>query len=611
MQTESAGYLIVDIGSTTTKALLIEQDGGQWRLTHRAEAGTTVEAPYEDVMIGVRRAIGDIEQFSGRRLLDDGELVAGAESCCQFLATSSAGGGLQVLVCGLSKAVTVESAERAALGAGAIIMDVFSPDDGRGLLAHLEALRRARPDMVLLAGGIESALNVNFVIEFCDLLNSAKPQPRFGQSYAVPVIYAGCVNGAPLAADTLNSGFELHVVPNIRPSFDTEQLGPARDAMHELFLSHVMAQAPGYTGVTRQTAADVLPTPVAVGKIMSRLAERDGIDILGADIGGATTDVFSVIDGRFSRSVSANLGMSYSAGNVVASGGIASVVGWLPFGADPLAIQNEIMDKLLNPTSVPATWRDLIVEQALARVALGLSLGQHVALTRELPRETNPMLRALQSQNRNFSVGVSRKATLDRQAIDLIVGSGGVLSHAPRRQQAALMLLDAFCPQGETFLAVDSVFMMPHLGVLSEIAPSVALEVLERDCFVPLGTSFCLYSTSGKSQAAMAAEFEVALDGSSSVRGSVAIGELRVVPLPAGQLAQVSIRPVAGVNAGAGEGRPISRQAKGGQVGVIIDARVNFLADQPLERRVALNRRAAIAIGAFTVEELEVAVDAG
>jgi len=70
--------------------------------------------------------------------------------------------------------------------------------------------------------------------------------------------------------------------------------------------------------------------------------------------------------------------------------------------------------------------------------------------------------------------------------LDMIVGSGGVLSHAPRREQAALMMLDAYQPEGITMLAVDSIFMMPQLGILSTVMPEAAAQVFERDCLIKL-----------------------------------------------------------------------------------------------------------------------------
>jgi len=43
-----------DCGSTTTKAILIEKRDGEYRLIVRGEAPTTVEAPFEDVTMGVQ-----------------------------------------------------------------------------------------------------------------------------------------------------------------------------------------------------------------------------------------------------------------------------------------------------------------------------------------------------------------------------------------------------------------------------------------------------------------------------------------------------------------------------------------------------------------------------
>jgi sugar (pentulose or hexulose) kinase len=43
--------LATDCGSTTTKAILIQKLGDEYRQTHRGEAPTTVEAPFEDVTL--------------------------------------------------------------------------------------------------------------------------------------------------------------------------------------------------------------------------------------------------------------------------------------------------------------------------------------------------------------------------------------------------------------------------------------------------------------------------------------------------------------------------------------------------------------------------------
>ena len=114
----------------------------------------------------------------------------------------------------------------------------------------------------------------------------------------------------------------LTVTENIRPVLEEENLEPARHVIHDLFLEHVMAQAPGYRKLMDWTSAPIMPTPGAVGEIMQTIARQQGINVVGVDIGGATTDVFSVFDGVFNRTVSANLGMSYSVSNVLAEAGL-------------------------------------------------------------------------------------------------------------------------------------------------------------------------------------------------------------------------------------------------------------------------------------------------
>ena len=98
--------LATDCGSTTTKAILIEYIDGEYRLSYRGEAPTTVEAPFEDVTRGVLNATMEIEELSGRKLLEGDNIITpqkdnvGADI---YISTSSAGGGLQMMVAGVVK----------------------------------------------------------------------------------------------------------------------------------------------------------------------------------------------------------------------------------------------------------------------------------------------------------------------------------------------------------------------------------------------------------------------------------------------------------------------------------------------------------------------------
>ena len=128
-----------DCGSTTTKAILIERgEDDVYRQTYRGEAPTTVEAPFEDVTRGVLNAIQEVEELSGRQILEGERIITpvehGARGVDLYVSTSSAGGGLQMMVAGVVQAMTGESAQRCALGAGAIVMDILAAKDRKSVV---------------------------------------------------------------------------------------------------------------------------------------------------------------------------------------------------------------------------------------------------------------------------------------------------------------------------------------------------------------------------------------------------------------------------------------------------------------------------------------------
>ena len=559
--------IATDCGSTTTKAILIEKKGDAYRQTHRGEAPTTVEAPFEDVTRGVLNAIQEIEELSGRRILDGERIITpanGGEGVDIYISTSSAGGGLQMMVAGVVKAMTGESAQRCALGAGAIVMDVLSTDDGRLPHQKIERIRQLRPDMVLLSGGTDGG-TVTHVVEMAEFIAAANPSPRFGVGFKLPVIYAGNRDVSQVVEKTLGEKTALTITENLRPVLERENLGPAREKIHDLFLEHVMAQAPGYPKLISWSGAPIVPTPGAVGLIIQKIAEKKDIHVIGVDIGGATTDIFSVFGGSFHRTVSANLGMSYSVSNVLAEAGLPNIVRWVPFPVDEADLRDRVKNKMIRPTTIPQTLDELKIEQALAREALRLAFVQHRKLAVGLKGVQTE--RSLSDVFDQVGTGESLIRMMD---LDLIVGSGGVLSHAPRRAQSMAMIIDAFQPEGVTRIGVDSVFMMPHLGVLSQVNEKAATEVFERDCMIYLGT--CVAPTGSGKPGDVCCTFQIRLpNGETS--GELKVGELIKFPLPEDASAEIVLQPDRKWDAGAGRGQEISTTVYGGVVGLILDGR--------------------------------------
>ena len=595
--------LATDCGSTTTKAILIEKGPDGFRLTARGEAPTTVEAPFEDVTRGVLNAVREVEELRGRRLLDGDAILSpqrGEDGVDLYLSTSSAGGGLQMMVSGLVMQMTGESAQRAALGAGAIVMDVMALNDGRRVHEKVRRLRQLRPDMILLSGGTDGG-EVKRVAEMAELLAAADPRARLGTGYELPVIYAGNHAAAGIVRGTLGGSTALTVVDNLRPTLERENLQPARDAIHELFMEHVMAHAPGYRKLMSWSPVPIMPTPGAVGLIIEKVARRDGVAVVGVDIGGATTDVFSVFhaDGGqpvFNRTVSANLGMSYSVSNVMAEAGIENILRWVPFHVDETELRNRIRNKMIRPTTIPQTLEDLVVEQAICREALRLSFEQHKALAVGLKGR---------QQARDISDAMAQSASgatlVDLMALGLLVGSGGVLSHAPRRAQAMLMMVDAFLPEGVTELAADSVFMTPQLGVLSTVHEEAASQVFERDCLIVLGACVAPVGAGKPGQPCVTVEVHA---GGAPVLRRVAYGGFERIETGGTGPVRILATPERGFDLGAGRGKPVERQVRAGVAGVLVDARGRrpFQLPADADARIAALRAWARTLDAYPRE---------
>lgn len=544
--------VVVDVGSTTTKAVLLVRGEGGWTMTRR-ESPTTVEAPDLDVRVGLTAALGDLEAATGETLLD------GERPTLPLFATSSAGGGLAMVVTGLVKAVTTRSAELAALGAGAILLDTIAMDDGRVPWRKVEALRRVRPDLLLFAGGFDGGA-ISGPVTLAELVHDAALTPKLDPGARLPVLYAGNADARGYVEEVLADRYRFEAIPNLRPESDRENLEPARKAILETFHEHVMSHAPGYAGLVEIAEKPVLPTPTAVSELLRLVSARVPGRILVVDVGGATTDVFTAEGGNVFRTVSANLGMSYSALHVLRTQD--AFLRELLAGGEYGAFEDRVAEKHVHPTRLPATEEDVRAERAIAAAAVRGAVREHLAILGNTALSRGEDDLALRSIGRNRR---GRAAPADDFALagyDLIVGSGGALSHPPREATAAL-LVEALRPVGVVRLGVDRAFVFPHLGVLSRTGPELALALWEDVGFVPLGT---LVAPAGRSRRASLAVRGRGPDGE-EIRRELEGGAVATVPLPPGTEVEFAAK-ARGLKLGAKR-----FTAAGGEIGLLLDAR--------------------------------------
>ncbi|HMM93488.1 glutamate mutase L [Phycicoccus sp.] len=422
--------LCVDVGSTFTKALLVGDDG---EVLGRASHPTTVATDVMDGVDAVRAELG---------VPRDPE---------QTVLCSSAGGGLRLAVVGYEREVTAEAAFRVGLSAGARVVHVASgPMTG----ADVTALRAARPDLVLLVGGTDGG-NADV------LLHNARRLAR--GRVAAPVVVAGNADAADAAAAELEAtGRRFAVTANVLPRIGEVAPDAARAAIREVFLRHViggkgLSRGRGFAELVRAATPDAVLGGVEV------LAAARGEDVLVVDVGGATTDVYSVLTPQgedaaihrevvgtvwHARTVEADLGMRWNAEGVVE----AAERERLPLAAEVVRHAARVS---AEPGTVARDAGEWAAEEALARTAVTVALRRH---GRPAPGERPRPL----------------------ADVGLLVGSGGVLRHAPDGV-AERVLAAALADHGggwrvpdRAAVAVDHDYVLFAAGLLAPTDPDRA-----------------------------------------------------------------------------------------------------------------------------------------
>ena len=308
--------LLIDFGSTYTKVTAVDVEAPC--LLGTANSYTTVQT---DINNGLADALSKLEERTGR--LD----------FCERYACSSAAGGLRMLASGLVPELTAEAAKTASLGAGAKVLKTYAfkltEDDA-------EEIKAIDPDIFLLVGGTDGG-NSDCVI------HNARVLKEIGGSY--PIIYAGNRNAAR-ECERILSGREVHICENVMPKFGTLNIEPTQREIREVFLNRIV-QAKGLTRASELISGIMMPTPSAVMAAIKLLAEgtksTKGVgDLVAVDVGGATTDVYSVSDGLpddprtalrglpepyIKRTVEGDIGMRYSIRGIVDAAGLERVAG--------------------------------------------------------------------------------------------------------------------------------------------------------------------------------------------------------------------------------------------------------------------------------------------
>lgn len=450
--------LLIDFGSTYTKLTAVDVEDE--RILACAQAFTTVRT---DISEGLNNALLLIKQQTGEIEFE------------QCFACSSAAGGLKMVTSGLVPELTSQAATLACLGAGAKNLKTFSFELTKSDIDEISLLS---PDIFLLTGGTDGG-NGECILHNAKMLALLKP--------SFPIIIAGNRSVADECASILKE-FEVYICPNVMPKFNQLNVEPTQKQIRDIFLNKIVS-AKGLSKVTSLLSDIIMPTPSAVLKAMELLAlgcegERGIGELLGIDVGGATTDIYSVADGmpanastvfkglpepKSKRTVEGDIGMRYSICGIVDVAGISKICDLSSLSEDEASA---LISKLASsPETVPDNDKLKALDYALACCAVDEATKRHAGTISET---FTLMGKTFIQEGKNLT------------KVKNIVVTGGSLIHTQKTKQIAdNALYSCSAPQSlrpqKADVFVDRKYILAAMGLLSTKYPAVSLRIMKKE----------------------------------------------------------------------------------------------------------------------------------
>lgn len=440
--------VVAEIGSTTTVVNAFTNLHGENPVfLGQGEGVTSVQLG--DVTLGLLEAMEDLKS----------KLHVEELTYDEFLATSSAAGGLRMTVHGLVHDMTTKASNEAALGAGAVVKMVTS---GRLKNSDLKRIMEINPNIIMIAGGLDYGERETA------LFNAGKIREM---GLHVPVIYAGNIENQEEILEIFGDyPSKIYLAQNVYPRVDVLNVEPARKIIQKVFFEHII-HAKGMNKVFSLVNGPILPTPGAVMESAKLLKEEIG-DLVVIDVGGATTDVHSVTKGseevqrillspepEAKRTVEGDLGVYVNRKNLIERIGEDKLRGEL----DLLQLD---FDKL---PPIPKTPAEMRLVRRLTEEAVMTSLDRHAGFVRSLYGES--------SGRKSVAEGK------DLTEIKYIIGTGGALTRLPEMKEILEKIYrfgrgGKLFPKKEAKVLIDKHYILASLGILSLSYPNSALKLM-------------------------------------------------------------------------------------------------------------------------------------
>lgn len=453
--------LLIDFGSTYTKVTAVDVQAEE--ILGTARAFTTIQS---DINEGLDHAVALLEMKIGK-----------VDYVNRF-ACSSAAGGLKMVTVGLVPDLTAEAAKRAALSAGAKVSGVYSYELSEQEVREIEEIR---PDIILLTGGTDGG-NKNVILHNAGMIA--------GIAGDFPVVVAGNKSVASEVERLLKSaGKDVRVCRNVMPEFNQLNIEPAREAIRDVFLQRIV-RAKGLTKVENLVEGILMPTPSAVLKAIHILSighggEKGLGDLMAVDVGGATTDVYSISAGNptrggvilkglpepfAKRTVEGDLGVRYSAAFLAEAVGVEKVAGTAGLAVEE--VQNCLEKIKENPEILPEQDEKIgLLDFGLASMAVKAAVSRHVGT---IEMAYTPMGAAYVQTGKDLT-GVRR-----------VIGTGGPVINNPRAGEVMQQVLfdethPAELRPAKAEIMIDKKYILAAMGLLSEKYPETAVRIMKKE----------------------------------------------------------------------------------------------------------------------------------
>lgn len=575
----ASSILVADCGTTFTKVSLLGLVEGQYRLMARGVSPTTFTSPTGNVTRGIIQAINEIEYITGRRFVVDGQIVTpedpSGDGVDLLVSTVSVGGPMRLVVLGgvtreletlAAQSVSGLHAETYAIPAPSFRVTMAPDALAAGVAARpsssppaswspeqinaewerqIARMRELQPHAALIVGLADNPAGASALQEACQLvIQTVKvlSQQTESGSYQLPVLYAGAPQFVEAVRRMLNGYAE---VTRVETLVSQAQLGPVSMAASALYERDVIRRVPGYETLRSWSNAVPVGTASSLSSLVRFLAQHYAMNVTAVDVGSHTTTLMMAGErGEFIPLVNTGVGVGTGLGAILQQVGMRRISRWLPFTVSEEELRQFATNHMLHPQSLPTSQRELHLFQAFAREA--------IMLTR----------------------GATRGENFGQFEADLILATGGVLAHAPKFGQAALMLLDALQPRGVTSLVLDRTMLISQLGAVATVAPVAAVQVNENDAVMHrLGTCVVPFGDLPQGQTAIRVGLEYS--NGRQVTAEVMSGSIEIIPLKLNEQALLTLYPAPTVDVGLGPGERAraAEEIDGGLIGLIIDAR--------------------------------------